>query len=69
MTAMYLADAAQVAEAADLIAAFGEQAAVEAAIRAGQKRDIGNTVHFCRWRQTERLVELLVSEEVAGTVH
>ncbi|MCP3733905.1 hypothetical protein M9979_03305 [Sphingomonas sp. RP10(2022)] len=69
MAAMYLADAQQVAEAADLIATFGEHAVVEAAIRAGHMRDIGNVVHFCRWRQTERLVELMASDEAVGTVH
>jgi hypothetical protein len=69
MAAIYLADAQQVAEAADLIATFGEQAPVEAAIRAGHMRDIGNHVHFCRWRQTERLVALITSAEVLGTVH
>lgn len=69
MAAMYLADAHQVTEAADLIATFGEQAPVEAAIRAGHMRDIGNHVHFCRWRQTERLVALMSSAEVLGTVH
>ena len=47
----------------------GIQKVIEAAIRAGHMRDIGNHVHFCRWRQTERLVELLASDEVVGTVH
>lgn len=66
---LYLADAEQVAEASDLIAAFGEHAVMEAAIRAGAMRDIGNHVRFCRWRQTERLIALMVSEEPVGTVH
>ena len=48
MAALYLADAQQVTEAAELIAAFGDAAPVEAAIRAGRMRDIGNYVHFCR---------------------
>lgn len=69
MAAMYLADAQQVVDAADLIATFGEQAPLEAAIRAGHMRDIGNVAHFCRWRQTERLVALLVSDEAVGTIH
>lgn len=68
MATMYVADARQVAEAAELIATFGDHAALEAAIRAGHMRDIGNYVHFCRWRQTERLVELMASDEVIGTV-
>ena len=69
MAALYLADAQQVTEAADLIDAFGEQASAEAAIRAGHMRDIGNAVHFCRWRQTERLIAVLVSDEAIGTIH
>lgn len=69
MAALYLADAEQVTEAADLIDAFGEQASVEAAIRAGHMRDIGNAVHFCRWRQTERLIAVMVSDEAIGTIH
>jgi acetylglutamate kinase len=69
MAAMYLADAQQIAEAAEMIATFGEQAPVEAAIRAGRMRDIGNHVHFCRWRQTERLIAVLASDAAIGTVH
>ena len=67
--AIHLDDAQQVAEATDLIARFGEDAPVEAAIRAGRMRDIGNVVHFCRWRQTGRLVALLVADTAVGTVH
>lgn len=69
MVELYLADAKQVREAADLIAGFGEHAAMEATIRADRSRDIGNHVHFCRWRQTRRLIDLLASEDVTGTVH
>lgn len=69
MAAMYVADAQQVTEAAELIAMFGDHAPVEAAIRAGHMRDIGNYLHFCRWRQTERLIELMASDEAVGTVH
>jgi acetylglutamate kinase len=69
MAAMYLADAQQIVEAAEMIATFGEQAPVEAAIRAGRMRDIGNHVHFCRWRQTERLIAVLASDAAIGTVH
>ncbi len=66
---IHVVDADQVTEAASLLADFGEHAALEAAIRAGRMRDIGNHVHFCRWRQTERLIELLEREEATGTVH
>jgi hypothetical protein len=69
MVELYLADAKQVREAADLIAGFGEKAAMEATVRAERSRDLGNHVHFCRWRQTRRLIDLLASEDVIGTVH
>lgn len=66
---MYLADARQVSEAIDLIALFGDSAALEAASRAGKSRDLGNHIHFCRWRQTERLIDVLRSSGAIGTVH
>ena len=65
----YVADRATLADATDLIAHFGGDAALEAAERADRSRDLGNVVHFCRWRQIERLVVLLTADEVVGTVH
>lgn len=69
MTTPYVADAAMVADATDLIARFGEDAGFEAAARADRSRDVGNVVHFCRWRQIERLLVLLAADQAAGTVH
>jgi hypothetical protein len=65
----YVADRAVLADATDLIARFGLDAPVEAAARADRSRDLGNVVHFCRWRQIERLVLLLTADEVIGSVH
>lgn len=65
----FVADRAMVADATDLIAHFGGDAAFEAAARADRSRDLGNVVHFCRWRQVERLVVLLSEDEATGTVH
>lgn len=65
----YVADRAVLADATDLIARFGVDAAVEAATRADRSRDLGNVTHFCRWRQIERLVVLLTADEVIGTIH
>jgi hypothetical protein len=48
---------------------FGEDAAMEAAARAERSRDVGNVLHFCHWRQIERVIETLASDEVRGTVH
>ena len=70
MTPMpYVTDRAMLTQATDLIARFGGEAAVEAALRADHSRDLGNVVHFCRWRQVERLIVLLTAEEVVGTIH
>ncbi len=55
--------------AAKLIETFGESAGDEAAARAGHSRDMGNHIHFCRWRQIERLIGLLSIEKAFGTVH
>jgi hypothetical protein len=65
----YLADTREVADAAELIRAFGDDAGSEAAARADRSRDLGNHVHFCRWRQIERLVVLLSIPRAVGTIH
>ena len=65
----YVADRAMLADATDLIACFGDEAAREAAARADHSRDVGNVVRFCRWRQVERLVLLLNQEVAPGTIH
>jgi len=48
---------------------FGDDAGLEAAARAERSRDAGNVLHFCHWRQIERVIESLSSYEVRGTVH
>jgi len=69
LPAPYIADAREAADAADLIAAFGTAAATEAAARADRSRDLGNHIHFCRWRQIERLIVILAADQATGTVH
>ena len=67
---VYLPDAAAAADAAELIERFGDHAAGEAAARADRSRDLGNVVHFCRWRQIERMIVLLSSTDRGGsTLH
>lgn len=66
---LYLADRAAVADAASLIANHGAAAAFEAALRADRSRSLGNHIHFCRWRQIERLVRVLEADHSLGTVH
>ena len=65
----YVADRATLSDATELLARFGPAAGFEAAARADRSRDLGNVVHFCRWRQIERLVLLLAEEDAVGTVH
>jgi hypothetical protein len=65
----YLPDRLAVHDAHELIERFGDDAGFEAAARADRSRDLGNHVHFCRWRQIERLILLLSSDEPVGTVH
>jgi hypothetical protein len=65
----WLEDRRDVADAATLIAAFGSDAGFQAAARADRSRDLGNHIHFCRWRQIERLIVLMSVERAVGTVH
>jgi hypothetical protein len=57
------------ADAAELIERFGDDAGFEAAARADRSRDDGNVARFCHWRQIERVIATLSSEEVRGSVH
>jgi hypothetical protein len=57
------------ADAADLIERYGDDAGFEAAVRAERSRDDGNVARFCHWRQIERVIATLSSEDVIGTVH
>jgi hypothetical protein len=57
------------ADAAELIERFGDDAGLEAATRADRSRDCGNLVRFCHWRQIERVIVTLTAEEVRGTIH
>ena len=65
----YLADRTEVVEAHKLIQHYGEHAGFEAACRADASAEIGNHLHFCRWRQIERLIVLLSGERAIGTIH
>lgn len=66
---VHVQDRSALADATDLIAQFGEMAALEAANRADRSRSVGNVIHFCHWRQIERAIEMLSADEVVGTVH
>lgn len=66
---VHLPDAAAAAEAAELIDQFGGFAADEAAARASRSRDLGNVIHYCRWRQIQRLIEVLGEDPAEATLH
>ncbi|HEX8641514.1 MAG TPA: hypothetical protein VF704_10225 [Allosphingosinicella sp.] len=66
---VHLPDRSAAAEAAELIARFGDYAASEAAARADRSREVGNVDHFCRWRQIERMILLLATGPERQTIH
>ena len=57
------------ADASELMSRFGDDAGLEAAVRAERSRADGNVVRFCHWRQIERVIATLSSDEVVGRVH
>ena len=69
MDAPFISGRPALADAADLIDRFGDDAGLEAAVRAERSRDAGNVVRFCHWRQIERVIVTLSSGEVRGSVH
>ena len=69
MQPLYIAGRAALADASELIDRFGDDAGFEAALRAGRSRDCDNLLRFCHWRQIERVIATLASNEVVGTVH
>ena len=56
-------------DASDLIERYGDAAAFEAATLAERSRDEGNVARFCHWRQIERVIAALSSDEALGTIH
>ena len=56
-------------DAAELIELYGDDAGLEAAVRAEQSRDQGNVARFCHWRQIERVIATLSCEEITDTIH
>lgn len=69
MTAPFIPDRRSLADASDLIERYGEEAQLEAAMRAASSRDAGNVLRFCHWRQIERVIEALSRLHSDGTVH
>jgi hypothetical protein len=69
MDTPFIASRHALSDAADLIDKFGDDAGFEAATRAESSRDDGNILRFCHWRQIERVIATLSSDEVRGSVH
>ncbi len=69
MDAPFIHGRLTLADATELIERYGANAAIEAAARAERSRDDGNVARFCHWRQIERVIASLSSDEVSGTVH
>ena len=65
----FVNDRARIDDAEGLIAQFGQAAAQNAASRAARSRDLGNVVHYCRWRQVERIVAALQDVTLPHTHH
>ena len=69
MDSPFITGRAALADATELLERFGDQAGLAAAARAETSRDAGNVTRFCHWRQIERVIATLGSDEVRGTVH
>ncbi len=55
--------------AAELIETFGAHASYEASARAERSRGLGNHIHYCRWREVERMIATLGDTEAVGSIH
>jgi hypothetical protein len=69
MDSLFIAGRSSVSDAQELIREFGEEAALQAAVRAEKSREAENILKFCHWRQVERLIDTLAADEPQGTVH
>lgn len=69
MDAPYIAGRAALADASELIDRFGDNAGLEAAVRAESSRDAGNVLKFCHWRQIERVIATLTTDDIGGSIH
>jgi hypothetical protein len=69
MDSAFISGRPALADAAALIERYGDNAGLEAAVRAEESREAGNVVRFCHWRQIERVIVTLSSDEVRGSVH
>lgn len=69
MSSPFITGRPALTDAAELIELYGDNAGLEAAVRAEESRDAGNVIRFCHWRQIERVIVTLTSDEVRGSIH
>lgn len=69
MQEYFIPTRAALRDAQDLVERFGDDAGLEAAVRAERSRDRDNLLRFCHWRQIERVIVTLTSTEPVGTIH
>ncbi|WP_114228347.1 MULTISPECIES: hypothetical protein [Sphingomonas] len=69
MQQAFIPTRAALRDAQDLVERFGDNAGLEAAIRAEASRDRDNFIRFCHWRQIERVIVTLTATEPDGTIH
>lgn len=69
MDDLFIAGRKSLHDAEDLMREFGQEAALQAAVRAEKSREAENILKFCHWRQVERLIDALATDEPQGTVH
>lgn len=69
MNMIFIHGRVALADASDLIERYGDDAGFEAAARAERSRDNGNVERFCHWRQIERVIATLSSDEIIGSIH
>jgi len=69
MDDLFISGRNSVVDAQELIRDYGGEAALQAAVRAEQSRGAENILKYCHWRQVERLIDALATEEPRGTVH
>lgn len=69
MSSFYLKNTDALVQATELMRTLGDDASLEAAVRASHNRSRGNVLAFCHWRQIERAIVTLSDEDVTGTVH
>lgn len=65
----FVTDRKAALDAAHMIDEHGVAAGAQAAALAEISRDRGNIVHFCRWRQIERLIGAMTDAGAEQTRH